>query len=69
MAEVKEELKPCPFCGDIAEIEVFEVKKFFKNVKGYFVKCRCCKNRTEINFDKKDSINAWNRRVNDGKIN
>lgn len=68
MAEVKKELKPCPFCGNTAEIEVFEVKKFFKNVKGYFVQCKCCKNRTKLNFDKKDSITAWNRRANDGKI-
>nr|DAG74538.1 MAG TPA: restriction alleviation protein [Caudoviricetes sp.] len=28
----------------------------------------CCENRTEIKLDKKDSINAWNRRVNDGEI-
>lgn len=41
MEEVKEELKPCPFCGNMAEIKL----------------------------DKKDSINAWNRRVNDGEIN
>lgn len=33
MEEVKEELKPCPFCGDIAEIEVFEVKRLFRDVK------------------------------------
>ena len=68
MEEVKEELKPCPFCGNMAEIETFEVKKLFKNVKGYFVQCKCCENRTEIKLDIKDSINAWNRRVNDGKI-
>ena len=37
MAEVKKELKPCPFCGNMAEIETFEVKRLFKNVKGYFV--------------------------------
>lgn len=41
MEEVKEELKPCPFCGNMAEIKL----------------------------DKKDSINAWNRRVNNGEIN
>lgn len=52
----------------MAEIETFEVKRLFRDVKAYFVKCKCCKNRTEINFDKKDSITAWNRRVNDGKI-
>lgn len=68
LAEVKEELKPCPFCGNMAEIETFEVKRLFRDVKAYFVKCKCCKNRTEINLDIKDSINAWNRRVNDGKI-
>lgn len=69
MAEVKEELKPCPFCGNTAEIEVFEVKKLFRTVRVYFIECKCCKNRTEIKLDKKDSITAWNRRVNDGKIN
>ena len=33
MAEVKEELKPCPFCGNMAEIETFEVKRLFRNAK------------------------------------
>lgn len=68
MKEVQEELKPCPFCGNIAEIEVFEGKKLFRTVKGYFIECKCCKNRIAMNFNKKDSIDAWNRRANDGKI-
>ncbi len=63
------ELKPCPFCGGEAEIVVLDrwwgddLRDFYKVA---------CKNKkcnviveTIIEYEKKDAIEAWNRRVNE----
>lgn len=68
---MSEELKPCPFCGGKAVIEVVEPHKHiickmpvYKG--GAFIECTECgcaiSGETEIEVTEK-----WNRRANDGK--
>lgn len=64
-----EELKPCPFCGGIAEIKQCEYPKHW-----YYVQCGacgCCTDRHIHNrFDDtaehnlRTNIDSWNRRAN-----
>lgn len=59
-----EELKPCPFCGHDAVIEVFKVRKGYEAT----VQCTgCLANMPTITFDyeeeaEKEAIKAWNSR-------
>lgn len=60
------ELKPCPFCGGKAHVE----KNFDETYRFYHT----CKN-TQINIYKtgfktrKEAIEAWNRRADNGQSN
>lgn len=54
-----DELKPCPFCGNVAYIEHDEMM-------GYRVKCsnwkNCDAHRTSFEYDQSVAIAAWNAR-------
>lgn len=56
------ELKPCPFCGGEAEVvknpDFVDVSCKNINCRGY----ACCLHHKK----KKDAIEAWNRRAEDG---
>lgn len=53
---MKEELKPCPFCGeDNLEIIVYSL--------GCFVLCPGCGVATVNRPTKKEAADVWNRRV------
>ena len=54
----KEELKPCPFCGQIPETR-WDYKEFGYE-EGYNIKC--CFVYIKFIF-KEDAIDAWNKRV------
>ena len=56
------ELRPCPFCGRDANLEV--------NSSGdYFVRCsageRCSCRTRQYHENEAGAVNAWNRRVGD----
>ena len=51
------ELKPCPFCGGEAEIEMDE--NWYWN---YYVFCQECKITTDYYETADEAIEAWNRR-------
>ena len=51
----QEELKPCPFCGEEAELEV--VMGFYK------VRCTYCSGSSAISTDEDEAISYWNRRA------
>lgn len=56
-----EQLKPCPFCRNIARLEKVRSALFvFK-----YVKCQHCRAMTRLFLSEKQAIEAWNRRVND----
>ena len=50
-------LKPCPFCGSRAEMEILP------HCEGFFVKCLKCKvEQGHLYSSKKSAMTAWNRR-------
>lgn len=60
-----DDLKPCPFCGAECDIIYNYDKKFVP----YCINFDCLLNENEVGFDtEEEAIEAWNRRVNDGKI-
>lgn len=78
--QIYEELKPCPFCGGKPHLEKNH-RAFIKSetTRVAFVRCHNCNARTE-RFELRDfghtsfsyeankkAIEAWNRRVNDGR--
>ena len=56
-----DELKPCPFCG--------EIPKFIRYERGWCVECRSntclIAPETPIFGTKEEAAEQWNRRVND----
>lgn len=64
------ELKPCPFCGGEAfAYAIVPHKHLFVDFPDYagggFVECVCC--AAAVSGDtKKQAIDAWNRRANNG---
>ena len=58
-----ESLKPCPFCGGEACIQRHE---FIGYAETFGVVCLdCCCETRQFFYNKKDAIEAWNRRTND----
>lgn len=55
---VKEELKPCPFCGSVAEAKTEKRALWCE----YLVVCRDCHVQTEKCTTKDEAIKVWNRR-------
>lgn len=53
---MRDDLKPCPFCGGEA---------FFREIFEYGVKvvCKNCWNESKIYHDEIDAIIAWNSRI------
>ena len=62
-----QKLRECPFCGGRASIKRF-VGKFFDVYKVYCMNEDCyIEPATRSYYDKKEAIEAWNRRYDDGK--
>jgi len=71
-----EELKPCPFCGEIPKVtheKSFTSLEFNKNYPNngrnlyleretYSIECTCCQ-QTKGYFTEDEAITAWNRRT------
>ena len=55
-----DKLKPCPFCGGEAILEIFRGLKH----PSYCIYCSKCGIETLPSKGKKGIINAWNRRAN-----
>lgn len=54
------ELKPCPFCGGNAVVDMDE--SWYWEYKAY---CALCGVSMEYFETKKEAVEAWNRRVDD----
>jgi len=66
MTEIDSWLKPCPFCGESAKIDISDSPH---DNSSYFVQCMTCYARSayysgyECGCDaEQKAINAWNRR-------
>ena len=60
----KAELKPCPFCGGRAHIDHYMQPK-----EEWRIRCMDCPTKFGrcAGLDKKEAIEAWNRKAEDGK--
>ena len=62
-----QKLRECPFCGGRAGTRRFS-GKFFDVYTGYCMNEDCfIEPETRPYYSKKEAIEAWNRRANDGK--
>ena len=62
-----EQLKPCPFCGGIAEYTITTIgRKCTVKLTLYGVECRECSANVGMFETKKEAATEWNRRANDG---
>lgn len=58
----RENLKPCPFCGDDhCEVVVDMTKK--PERRHYFVECRICDGRMGPQPSEDEVVESWNRRA------
>ena len=66
MAGVKEELKPCPFCGGKIKLDEDDFYMFCCDKCGAGITfAKELEDGTATDCNKKESIEQWNRRVND----
>ena len=58
-----DELKPCPFCGGKAYLDLYILPKY-----EYVISCRVCSLEfgLDLGRNKEEAIAAWNRRYLDG---
>ncbi len=62
MVKSNKKLKPCPFCGDKAEV-LLDSLAFTKGLTFFKVKCRFCGAKI-TRLTKPEVVEAWNRRTN-----
>ena len=66
------ELKPCPFCGGIADVRYIKRKMRYRlfnfmDITHYaYVKCKICGATTAVKETRENAIEAWNRRADNG---
>lgn len=65
---MKGKLKPCPFCGERAEMHTISQFDFAKNATRYEYRVVCggCLISTPQFAKKGETANAWNRRADNG---
>lgn len=61
-----DKLKPCPFCGDKAILRN-RAASFYTNDRYYAAKCISCGAMVGESDNKKEVVEAWNRRAGDGQ--
>lgn len=61
------ELKPCPFCGGMAEILITSKNRIEEQKRGraHLVRCKICRASSVAEFDEDKTVERWNRRIAD----
>ena len=59
-----DELKPCPFCGGKAYLDLYILPKY-----EYVIRCNVCSLEFGLYLgrNKEEAIEAWNRRADNGR--
>lgn len=67
---MRDELKPCPFCGGVATIvNIDSLDEHDPNAGGSYVACQFCLAASRVIFGEKDGlVEAWNSRADDARI-
>jgi len=53
---MREELKPCPFCGS-------SNVRFYERRGAYQAACMDCEARAQYAYSRKEAVSNWNRRA------
>lgn len=61
------ELKPCPFCGGMAEILITSKNRIEEQKRGraHLVRCKICRASSVAEFNENNAVERWNRRIAD----
>lgn len=62
---MKNDLKPCPFCGGVAAMWNRGNMNVYKTYRACCMKCHVAQ-ADGIYYSEKDAVTAWNKRVKDG---
>jgi Lar family restriction alleviation protein len=57
------ELKPCPFCGNVAKRKIFTSPRRFFRTTVHYIACTICKCQTPVQLTKEEAETIWNRRA------
>ena len=65
---MKEEIKPCPFCGGKAEMTCDDAAGYMGYTSDYYVSCKKCGATGKYEKSKAKAITAWNKRTSDFSV-
>lgn len=64
-----DKLKPCPFCGGVAQRVDIPADEHDPNAGGSYIACQFCLASSSIAFgDKSSLVDNWNTRADDARI-
>ena len=64
-----DEIKPCPFCGGVAQRVDIPADEHDPNAGGSYIACKFCLASSSIAFgDKSSLVDNWNTRADDARI-
>lgn len=55
-------LKPCPFRGGEAKLNIITGGKLFSRLTGFYVRCKTCRTSTGVELKEEDVVEKWNAR-------
>lgn len=59
---MRDELKPCPFCGGIAAIQSFDCGEMIE-LLAYAVTCKTCGAKGQAHWKEQNAKDSWDKRA------